>query len=497
MKLLTKLQKNRDFWFLLITSFIFFLLRLPSLFEPYWYGDEGIYEVIGYALRHGRLLYSGIWDNKPPLLYLVYAVFDGNQTGAKFLSLLAGLGAVWGVFFLSKKLFTNKKAVFTTTGLFAFLFGIPLIEGNIANAENFMLVLGIVSGLLIYSNNQTHTKYKIQNTKYLVAGLLLGLSFLFKVVGMFDMAAFVVFLAIVGLEKINSQTIIQTIKKLIPFFTGFIIPIVLCALFFVMTRTFSTFIHSVLFSNVSYVNYGNQFNLPAGRQVIPQGFLILKTLLLVAVVVFLFIKRTNIHPTKLFIFLWLTFSLYSALFSQRPYTHYVLVFLPSFILLIGLLINETKQKIFYGVVTGILFLFVGTTFSYNGKTIPYYENFIQFVTDGETPTAYRAFFDQVTPRDYQIAQFITMQQKEHASVFIWGNSGQIYKLANTLPPGRFIVAYHITMTPQNYKETSELLAKNPPQFLITLPKQDLPPISLSHYKELFIMQNATVYEHIL
>ncbi|HXS15287.1 MAG TPA: hypothetical protein VN711_04105, partial [Candidatus Saccharimonadales bacterium] len=72
--LLLRLQKSSHFWFLLAASLVFFLLRFPSFFEPYWYGDEGIYEVIGYGLTHGRLLYQGIWDNKPPLLYLIYAI---------------------------------------------------------------------------------------------------------------------------------------------------------------------------------------------------------------------------------------------------------------------------------------------------------------------------------------------------------------------------------------------------------------------------------------
>lgn len=488
MKLLRKFEHSKSYWFLFFTSIIFVLLRLPSLFEPYWYGDEGIYEVIGFALNHGRLLYTGIWDNKPPLLYLVYAVFDGNQTGAKFLSLLAGLGAVWGIFYLSKKLFSKNLPIFVTTGLFALFFAIPLIEGNIANAENFMLVLGIISGGIIYCLSQN--KIKNENMWLFIAGFSVGLSFLFKVVGLFDLSAFTVFLCIILLEKITIKQIIETIKKLVPLIIGFIIPVLLCTAFFILTKTFGTFLHSVLFSNVSYVNYGNKF-------IIPQGFLILKTLLLAGVVIFLFIKRSIISPAKLFILLWVAFSLYSALFSQRPYTHYVLVLLPSFALLVGLVINETKQKIFFGVLTLALLLFVINTFSFYNKSFSYYVNFLQYVTDGKSPTAYRAFFDQVTPRDYQIAQFITMQKKENANIYVWGNSGQIYKLANTLPPGRFIVAYHVTMTSANYKETAEALAKNPPQFLITLPKQDVPPLSLGHYKELFIIQNATVYEHVL
>ena len=54
------------------------LLRIPSWFEPYWYGDEGIYLTIGQALRKGVILYSQIHDNKPPLLYMMAAVAGGN-----------------------------------------------------------------------------------------------------------------------------------------------------------------------------------------------------------------------------------------------------------------------------------------------------------------------------------------------------------------------------------------------------------------------------------
>ena len=154
MKLLSKVEKSRDFWFLLIASFVFFLLRLPSLFEPYWYGDEGIYEVLGSAIRQGRILYEGIWDNKPPLLYIVYAVFNGDQFYARLLSLIFGILATITFFFLSRKLFGQRKheqkIAMWTTGIFAVIFALPLIEGNIANSENFMLFPIILSALLLF-----------------------------------------------------------------------------------------------------------------------------------------------------------------------------------------------------------------------------------------------------------------------------------------------------------------------------------------------------------
>lgn len=495
MRFLKKLQYSTDFWFLFATSVVFFILRFPSLFEPYWYGDEGIYEVIGFALRHGRLLYSGIWDNKPPLLYLVYAIFSGDQTGAKFLSLLAGLGAVWAIFFFSKKLFVKPLAAYVSTAIFTILFATPLIEGNIANAENFMLVLGILAGYLVYGvASQTislHTKYKLLTPNYFLlfsAGLLVGISFLFKVVGMFDMTAFAVFLFFISIEKLTKSSLIAAVLRLIPFGVGFAVPAILCALYFVLQHTFGIFLHSVLFSNVDYVNYGNQF-------IIPQGFLILKTALLAGIVFFLFIKRESLSHSLLFIVLWTAFALYSALFSQRPYTHYILVLLPSFALLVGMIFAEKKNQIFLIGITILLLIFVDRSFSFYNKPFSYYINFLSYVAGSKTTTAYQAFFDRVTPRDYQIAAFLSTQTK--GSVYLWGNSGQIYKLAETLPPGRFIVAYHVTMTDANYKETQQILEKNPPKYLIVLPNQNNLPLSLSQYKERVIIDNATIYEHII
>src|SRR5579859_2854102 len=148
-KLLKHLDASSSFWFLLITSFAFFLMRLPSFFEPYWYGDEGVYEVLGFGMRHGRLLYQGIWDNKPPLLYLIYALFDGNQPMVRVFSFFVGLIAVYFFFALSKLLFEKQKYTFIATGFFALFLGLPLLEGNIANAENFMILFSIISAYLI------------------------------------------------------------------------------------------------------------------------------------------------------------------------------------------------------------------------------------------------------------------------------------------------------------------------------------------------------------
>ena len=69
--MLKLVNKYKYFLFLAI---IFLFLRLPSLFEPYWYGDEGIYLVLGQGIRKGLTLYTQIHDNKPPTLYYLAAI---------------------------------------------------------------------------------------------------------------------------------------------------------------------------------------------------------------------------------------------------------------------------------------------------------------------------------------------------------------------------------------------------------------------------------------
>src|SRR5205085_2298077 len=139
MKLFSRSEKNKQYWYLILASLAFFLLRFPSLFEPNWYGDEGIYQTIGLAMNRGRMLYTQIWDNKPPLLYVLYALFQSDQFTIRLISLIFGIGTLIAIYVFSQKLFQQKTISMLVTSLFGFLFAIPFFEGNIANAENFIL----------------------------------------------------------------------------------------------------------------------------------------------------------------------------------------------------------------------------------------------------------------------------------------------------------------------------------------------------------------------
>lgn len=477
---LARLEKAKDFWFLLIISFVFFLLRLPSLFEPHWYGDEGIYQVIGMALNKGRLLYAEIWDNKPPLLYILYALFSSDQFTLRLVSLIFGLFSVIAFFFLTKLLFLNKRKItFFATALFAILFATPFLEGNIANAENFMLLPIILSAILIFRTTQ------VKKPQLFIAGFLLSLAFLFKVVAIFDFAAFFIFILFVTYK--GREYIILQVKKVSPFLFGFFLPMFITALFFLFVGAFWDFFNAAFFQMVGYVGYGNAF-------FIRQGLLFIKLILLSLFLLFLFLKRGVFSVNALFILSWLAFSLFNALFAQRPYTHYLLVLLPSFVLFLGLILQTRKKANFLALL--FLLIILTSNFRVYGKIPQYYQNFISLIKGDKSVSSYRAFFDSSTPRDYALSEFLKAHTKKKDEIFIWGNNAQVYALVGKLPPGRYTVAYHITASKASLIETKRKLKEQNPRFIIIMPKQGQLPYSLSNYALRFILDEISIYERI-
>ncbi|OGH08293.1 MAG: hypothetical protein A2152_01270 [Candidatus Levybacteria bacterium RBG_16_35_6] len=481
MKLLKRLENAWEFWFLFITSIFFFLLRFPSLFEPYWYGDEGIYQVLGMGIRQGKLLYRDIFDNKPPLLYVFYSFFNGDQFLTRLLSLFFGVAAVIAFYYLSKALFKNKKIPLLTTGAFAILFGLPIVEGNIANAENFMLFPIILGGLFLVS--QKHFKYK-----YFLAGLLVGIAFLFKIVAVFDFVAFFLFI-IFAKPDLNFNKLRNKGLDAFNFVAGFIIPILLTTVIFISQGAFNDFIKAIFFSNIGYVAYGNKF-------LIPQGLLILKLVVLSIFIFLVFKKREKLTIPGVFIFLWFAFSLYNAFFSQRPYTHYILVLLPSICLLLGFIFDNSHFRKFSIVIFLVSTVLITQSFWLFTKTKYYYQNFFSFLINPDKVVTYQKFFDGKTPRDYKLAAYIKDHSKKDDTVFIWGNNAQLYKLTNKLPPEKYAVAYHIT----NYKDgiplTKKALTKNPPKLIIVMPNVSPYPFTIANYNLKMVIEKVLIYERI-
>lgn len=478
-------SNHKKEWFLIIIIFLFVLLRIPSLIEPHWYGDEGIYQVVGREIASGKILYKDIWDNKPPLLYIIYAIFDGNLFSVKLASLFVGLLSLISFYALSGKIFVKDSSRYLATLLYGFLFATPILEGNIANAENFMLLPIILAGYFVLSFLDG------KKNKYLIfAGVLLSIAFITKVVAIFDFTAFVIFLSIIfwdeltkGRKYVKVNFIFSQTLFLISFLSLFL---VVC-LYFVFNRVFSDFFSGVLSQNLSYVNSQNMF-------IFPMGILLLKSVLLFFVLIFLIVRRKKISKGDLFIYLWIAFSVYSAFFSQRPYIHYLLMMLPAFCLLLGSIIENKKRRVFNICLFLVLILVSYFYFTVYKKPLSYYINYIEFITNHKSIVSYERFFDELTPRDYAIASFIDINVNKNESVFLWSDNAQIYALSHKTPLGKYIVAYHITFYKNAVLETKVVIEKNRPRYIIQTTSTPFSKDIISSYKLKYEMIGTKIYE---
>jgi hypothetical protein len=472
-------------WFLIIIAFFFVLLRIPSLIEPHWYGDEGIYQVVGREIASGKILYKDIWDNKPPLLYIIYAVFYGNLFSVKLASLFAGLLSLFAFYALSGKIFAKNSSRYIATLLYGFLFATPLLEGNIANAENFMLLPVILAGYFVLNFSEN------KKNKYLIfSGVLLSIAFITKVVAIFDFIAFVVFLDFVfwdSLKEERKKTIVNFIFSKLLFLISFLSLFFIVCFYFFWNGAISDFVSGVLSQNLSYVNSQNMF-------IFPMGILLLKSILLLFVLFFLTVKRKKISKSDLFIYLWIAFSVYSAFFSQRPYIHYLLVMLPAFCLLLGRIIEINKRRIFHICLFLVLILVSYFYFTVYKKPFSYYVNYIEFITNHKSIVSYERFFDELTPRDYEIASFINTNVGKNESVFLWSDNAQIYALARKEPLGKYIVAYHITFYENAALETKIAIEKNKPRYIIQTTSAPFSKDIISSYKLKYEMIGTKIYE---
>ncbi len=131
---------------------LFSVLRLPSFFEPHWYTDEASYVSVARSLLRGKVLYSQIWNNKPPLQSWTIAaevrLFGTSEVGLHLLTFLTGLLALAAVAFAATRLLGARRACIATL-LCAVLLGLPVLDAELALPESLLIAPVTWAGALL------------------------------------------------------------------------------------------------------------------------------------------------------------------------------------------------------------------------------------------------------------------------------------------------------------------------------------------------------------
>ncbi len=434
------------------------VLRLPTLFEPNRYADEDIYLVLGQGLRKGLVFYRDIHDNKPPLLYLMAAV-AGNVMWFRLILMIWNLVNVAVIWKLAERLIKKKWLVTLVTVLFGIFSSVPLIEGNIANGEIFM-IMPITGAVLLLV-----TSYKLQVTswRYFWVGILFAIGFLFKVPVFFDMVGVGFWLIVY-----RAKGIAEVIKKIFDrkiwlLLVGFLTPVLLSIAYYFVLGAGEVYLRSALGQNIGYLaSWG-------GSEVRPfyESGLFQRGLAVVVWMVGLWLMRKRLGYEFGLVGLWLVMALFGANLSGRPYPHYMIQILVPGSLLIGLML--VKKDLWKWVVGRGLMVTVGLTiWKYDYwyyQSWPYYENFARYVIGDKSRVEYESFWGEGVLRNERIAKYIRLQTDKDERIFVWGTEPAIYALSERLPVGRYTVAYHIKDF-DGWKETMEAIKKYEPKVIV-------------------------------
>ncbi len=455
------------------------LLRIPTFFEPYWYGDEGIYLVLGEALNRGKILYAEIIDHKTPLIYLFAQV--GSQLSFRLL-ILGWLVAATAVFIrITNRLFTQQWSRLLAVLFWIAAISLPSFEGTIPNGELFVAGFVLVGVALAQSTAFWKTAQKNLTKKdalaLLGAGSAMGLGILTKVPALLDFAAlmcallFVQFPSPVTIFTDLGKRLGSSSRFVFVLLLGALIPIAISVLFFVLRGVGQSYLDFGLLYNFRYAGtwqpsfphpvFGLLFSLPG------------KTAILGVVLLSIWGTYRQMPKYLSFSLIWFWFALFASLLSNRPYPHYFLQVAPPLALLLGsvlesFLTSARSRLLVLGAMLPAAAALISIIFLLDVHpypTLSYYQNWWRYMSGKQTVAQYNQWFNPLMDDNYAAAKLI--RQQGNGQLFIWGTNPMLYALSDTIPTGRFTVSFHIHDF-KAYAETLQDLKQSAPPFIVMM-----------------------------
>ncbi|HWF57414.1 MAG TPA: glycosyltransferase family 39 protein [Candidatus Dormibacteraeota bacterium] len=177
---------------------VYGLLRVPSFLEPHWYTDEGGAAAAAKALLQGRVLYSQIWSNKPPLHLWTVAVnmllFRGSEAGLHVFTLISGALTLAAVAYAGRPLLGRGRTIAALL-VVAVLLGSPLFDAELAVPESFLIAPAAWAGALVL-RRASGVPGGPARWWPVVAGLLAATAIAYQQTAVADAAAFLLILVL-------------------------------------------------------------------------------------------------------------------------------------------------------------------------------------------------------------------------------------------------------------------------------------------------------------
>ena len=440
------------------TLLLAFALRYASLYEPRWYGDEGIFAAIAQNMRDGRTLYSQAWDNKPPLIFFTYAgiqsLFGPSVFALHLVTAAAVLATQAVVMTIGALLYGGRRAI-VAGALFAFAMGTPVIEGNLAMTETFMILpasLAVLVFVIAERRGNAPVAY------YVAAGLLIGVAAGYKQVAVFDGAAIALMIWL---------THDRPLRALVPLAAGFAAPQAAFAALFLANGAFGQYWYAVAGSLELYSELGSQ-----GPFVRFAGYL--PALLALA---WLARRRQSGEEITLrsFPVLWLGFALAGSTSSSFPFPHYLQQAAPACALAIVAnpfeMERERLARTLLGVtavlVVAVVFGQFALAFRERRQLNPveYYRTFASHRWGTMSDLDYDYYFDGKT---VAVRDAVAYMRRDGAgtSLYTWSELPWLYAAGGFTNPTRYYTSFLGEIVPDAKREILRDLEADPPVYIL-------------------------------
>lgn len=488
---------NGHEWILILVLAVI-IFRLPSLVTPHFYGDEEIYFVMGRAWREGVPIYEAMFDHKPPLIYVLAGIFG---TVPLFRGMLLAMMVLHTVLFwmLSKKFWGSDHPWLTklSTLIFVVLSTVPTFEGLIVNAELLMMIPVTASLLMIWDLRADSgvRPYRVI-TKYLLAGLVAGIGWLYKIPVMFDVVAIGLFLFVFA-----GKTIKESLRNIFrlnfwAYFVGFALPLLFTFVYYFAKGHGQSYLATVFTVNLGYVSSWSSNSFTTFNPF--KSGLVVRGTLLAIFTLGLYVVRNKVDRRIILAALWSGFALFGALLSYRPYPHYLQELVPAISLLIPtiFLANKVGEWIIIAVLIAAGIMTQRDVSFWGYPTVGVYRDFWQLVTKKMSREKYFDRFDN-TSRNYQIGKYLNEHLLAEDKIYVWGSDPTIYNLTNRLPTGgKYIVSFHVRDL-MKYDYVIENLNKVEPKAIVWIvgatPFPELSTLIETKYVEAYRIQDNIVY----
>jgi len=492
-----KIFENKKAFLLCFAAVMIFalLLQLPFLSVPLE-RDEGEYAYIARLLLHGGVPYRDAFNQKPPVIFLLYGIsfllFGESIEAIHLFKSLYTLVTLAAFYPLARKFFSREVSLLAVAAL-AVLASEPAFQANAANTEIFLLLPMILGFYLLFEF------FKRGDILHLfLSGLAAGTAFMIKQVVLFPILLMMIYLFHDVIKK--KGPVLQGLFIHFGIFAiGGGLPFFSLVLFFWRHGALNDFWQCAFMHNFRYSrNIPLQYYLPVFQQIMGDRLLLPNILLFffMGIGLLFIVSGKRKGKERLFWVWFFLFSVPGVIVGGYFRPHYFILLHPAMAILtaVGIvsaikpMIHDLKMRavwkniLYWIIVAGIL-----------GSPV-YYAREIYFQRDPILKS--KAIY---TTNPFTEALEIGRYLKDHTdpedSIFIFGSEPEMLFYAQRRSTTRYIIFYPLLSgmkdSLEQQKKAFQELSASKPKYIVIV--EIMESLQIHPNAEKFIMESVNRY----